>query len=156
MKKHISILGSTGSIGVNALKIAGFLSKDIKVKSLATPLLASIIEEGFFNDKISRVVLNKYLNKSELKNIDQLILACTHYPLIQKLIGKFYNNKIDIIDSSSQVASHIKNVLEKKDLLSNKITGHRFFVSDYTKSFEDSAKFFFGEDIYLEEVSSIH
>ena len=100
--------------------------------------------------------LNKYLNKTELKNIDQLILACTHYPLIQKLIGEFYNNKIDIIDSASQVASHIKNVLEKKDLLSNKITGHRFFVSDYTKSFEDSAKFFFGEDIYLEEVSSIH
>ena len=153
----IGIIGTKGTINskIYPKKIHEIAPK-IKVKSLATPLLASIIEEGFFNDKISRVVLNKYLNKSELKNIDQLILACTHYPLIQKLIGEFYNNKIDIIDSASQVASHIKNVLEKKDLLSNKITGHRFFVSDYTKSFEESAKFFFGEDIYLEEVSSIH
>jgi len=153
----VGIIGTKGTINskIYPKKIHEIAPK-IKVKSLATPLLASIIEEGFFNDKISRVVLNKYLNKSELKNIDQLILACTHYPLIQKLIGKFYNNKIDIIDSASQVASHIKNVLEKKDLLSNKITGHRFFVSDYTKSFEESAKFFFGEDIYLEEVRSIH
>ena len=85
-----------------------------------------------------------------------MILACTHYPLIQDLIGDFYTQEIDIIDSASQVALHIKEVLKKKNLLSQKSPKQRFFVSDYTLSFEKSAKLFFGEDIHLEEIKTIH
>ena len=64
--------------------------------------------------------------------------------------------EIDIIDSASQVALHIKDILRDKQLLANQSQKHRFYVSDYTLSFEKSAKFFFGEDIHLEEVSTIH
>jgi glutamate racemase len=72
--------------------------------------------------------------------------------LIQNLIENFYDDKVEIIDSASEVAKHIKRILENKKLLSDKKAEHHFFVSDYTNSFEQSAKFFFGEDIRLEEV----
>ena len=132
------------------------VNHNFNVKSLATPLLAAMIEEGFFNDKISQAIVHNYLKDPALEGIDKLILACTHYPLIQEVIRDFYPQEIDIIDSASQVALHIRDVLSDKQLLAHKSQKHRFYVSDYTLSFEKSAKFFFGEDIHLEEVSSIH
>ncbi len=115
-----------------------------------------MIEEGFFNDKISKAIVHNYLKDPALEGIDKLILACTHYPLIQEVIRDFYPQEIGIIDSASQVALHIRDVLSDKQLLAHQSQKHRFYVSDYTLSFEKSAKFFFGEDIHLEEVSSIH
>ena len=132
------------------------INQNISVKSLATPLLAAMIEEGFFNDKISQAIIHNYLKNPALEGIDKLILACTHYPLIDEVIRDFYPQEIDIIDSASQVALHIKDILRDKQLLANQSQKHRFYVSDYTLSFEKSAKFFFGEDIHLEEVSTIH
>src|SRR6476646_10053534 len=66
---------------------------DVDVKSLATPLLAPMIEEGFFNNNISKTIINTYLSSPKLKKIDSLILACTHYPLIRNEINEFYNGK---------------------------------------------------------------
>ena len=83
--------------------------------------------------------------------IDKLILACTHYPLIQEAIQNYYHGKVDIIDSASQVSKAVKVLLENKSLLSNKEAVYQFFVSDYTDSFEKSAKFFFHEEIHLED-----
>jgi len=149
----IGIIGTKGTInsGIYPQKIS-VKNTNAEVKSLATPLLAAMIEEGFIEGKISETIIHNYLNHDTLKEIDQLILACTHYPLIQNLIENFYQGKVEIIDSASQVAKHIKEILEKNSLLSDKKADHHFFVSDYTNSFEQSAKFFFGEDIRLEEV----
>ena len=151
---NIGIIGTKGTInsGIYPKKIRN-KNKNANVKSLATPLLAAMIEEGFIEGKISEAIIHNYLNHKELNNINQLILACTHYPLIQNLIENFYDDKVDIIDSASEVAKQIKLKLEQKKLLSDKKAEHHFFVSDYTDSFEKSAKFFFGEDIRLEEVN---
>ena len=83
-----------------------------------------------------------------------MILACTHYPLIHQEIKDYYNEKVTVIDSANIVAEYISKQLNKDNLLNNsKTTKHHFYVSNYTKSFEQSAKFFFKEDIKLEEVS---
>ena len=152
-KSNIGIIGTKGTInsGIYPKKIRD-KNKNANVKSLATPLLAAMIEEEFIDGEISDVIIHNYLNHKELNDIEQLILACTHYPLIQNLIENFYDDKVEIIDSASEVAKHIKTILENKKLLSDKKAEHHFFVSDYTNSFEQSAKFFFGEDIRLEEV----
>ena len=153
----VGIIGTKGTINSNIyLKKIRAINSAIKVKSLATPLLAAMIEEGYFNDKISQTIVHNYLKDPSLEGIKHLILACTHYPLIQDLISAFYKHNIDIIDSASEVALFIKNTLEKKNLLSQEVPRHQFYVSDYTQSFEQSAKLFFGEDIDLEEVKSIH
>lgn len=155
--KTIGVIGTKGTINSNIYpqKIKS-INENISVKSLATPLLAAMIEEGFCNDKISQAIVHNYLNDPALDGIEKLILACTHYPLIYKVIRDFYPQEIDIIGSASQVALHIKDLLTDKQLLANQSQKHRFYVSDYTLSFERSTKFFFGEDIHLEELSSIH
>jgi glutamate racemase len=109
-----------------------------------------MIEEGFFSNTISKTVIHSYLSSPKLKNIDSLILACTHYPLIQAEIEEFYHEKVTIINSAAIVAQSVQKKLAELNLLSKvEAKNHQFFVSDYTSSFEKSTKLFFGEKIQL-------
>ena len=151
----IGVIGTKATIQSNIYehKIKE-LCNSSKVSSLATPLLAPMIEEGFISEKISHTVITNYLSNKKLANIDLLILACTHYPLIHQEIKEYYNGRVNVIDSANIVAEYIYKQLNKHNLLNNsKTTQHHFYVSNYTKSFEQSAKFFFKEDVKLEEVN---
>lgn len=150
---HIGVIGTKGTTNSKVYpKKLQLLNAKADVTSLATPLLAPMIEEGFFNNQLSQTVIDSYLSNPKLKEIDKLILACTHYPLIQEEIQSYYQGKVDIIDSASQVAEHVKELLKKEKLLSKKAPTHHFYVSDYTDSFEQAAKLFFHEEIHLNEV----
>ena len=148
-----------GVIGTKATIQSNIYEREIKaicpiakVSSLATPLLAPMIEEGFVNEGISRTVIANYLSNKKLADIDHLILACTHYPLIHQEIKDYYKEKVSVIDSANIVAEYIAKQLKADNLLNdNAKTRHHFYVSNYTKSFEESAKFFFREDLKLEE-----
>lgn len=128
--------------------------KQIEVVSQATPLLAPMIEEGFFNNNISRTVIHSYLSKPKLKELDTLILACTHYPLIMDEISEFYHDNVRIINTAEVVASRVKETLRKRNLLALRRKGpHHFYVSDYTRSFEESTRIFFEGSISLEHLN---
>ena len=151
----IGVIGTKGTIKSDIYpKRIKAKKKSLEVASLATPLLAPMIEEGFFNNKISRSIIASYLSSRKLNKIDCLILACTHYPLIRPEVEEFYKKKINIIDTAGVVAANVKKVLQEKDLLSKKKKPkHHFYVSDFTKSFEDSTRFFFRSKIHLEKVN---
>lgn len=128
------------------------LNSSIELKSLATPLLVPMIEEGFFQNRISHDIIDAYLNQPDLAAIQALILGCTHYPLIKNEIKDFYDGRVDVLDSANIVAKNLFLFLEGNQLLSNhKILKDRFLVSDITASFEASAKLFFHEDLKLEK-----
>ena len=152
-RKKIGVIGTKGTIksDIYAKKIHE-LNRQLEVASLATPLLAPMIEEGFFDNKISRTVIGSYLDSRRLSRIDSLILACTHYPLIKKEVEEYYEGAVEIVDSAGVVAGHVKDVLRKKKLLATKRKPvHHFYVSDFTKSFEESTKYFFRNKIHLDK-----
>lgn len=124
---------------------------DVKVQSLATPLLAPMIEEGFFQNNISKTIINAYLSSPKLKKIDSLILACTHYPLIRKEIEEYFDNKVEILNTAEIVADDVKRKLTALGLLntSSEKPKYQFFVSDKTSSFESSTQLFFEDKISL-------
>ena len=147
--KTVGLIGTkqTVNTGIYPRKAA---TVNVSIKSLATPLLAPMIEEGFFNHTISAQIIREYLAQDELKGIEGLILGCTHYPLIKQQIEDYYHGAVHVIDTSQIVATEIKRVLAEHDLFVGKADGSRqFFVSDYTESFEKSTKIFFGETIKL-------
>ena len=122
----------------------------LKFAAHATPLLASMIEEGFYNDSVSTAVLQEYLSFPEFEDIDAMVLACTHYPLIKNEIAAFFQNKIKIYDSAEVVAQKLKWILEKENLAAIKKAGENiFYVSDITDSFEKSTRIFFKGNIHL-------
>jgi glutamate racemase len=137
--KQIGLIGTKRTVqsGVYVRKIQE-LDTSITVRSL--------------NNQISHEIIAQYLGDAELQNIEALILACTHYPLIKKEISDYYQRKMTILDSSETVARALKKYLEQEQLLNTEgKPEHQFMVSDYTESFEASARMFFKETVHLEK-----
>jgi glutamate racemase len=151
--KKIGLIGTKRTISSNVyLRKIDETNSGIELKSLATPLLAPMIEEGFLDNQISHEIIAQYLADPELTGIDALILACTHYPLIRREISAYYNHQLPILDSSSIVAEALYQYLAANRLLTTANTPvHRFMVSDYTDSFEASTRIFFHEHVNLEK-----
>jgi len=162
--KHASRTFASGAIGVIAtkgtiqsrvyVKRIERLNARLKVVSRATPLLAPMIEEGFFNNSISRTIIRNYLEYPGFRGIQALILGCTHYPLIAKEIAEVVGKEVVLLDSAQIVAQEVKKVLTRRQLLSTSSAApvYRFFVSDKTEAFEKSTRLFFREQILLELV----
>jgi glutamate racemase len=149
--KTLGLIGTKQTVnsGIYANK-AEALGKNIHIKSLATPLLAPMIEEGFFSHTISEQIIKEYLAQPALNGIEGLILGCTHYPLIKPQIDAYYKGSIPVIDTSIIVADEIKRILLAEDMLhAGSESSRQFFVSDYTDSFEKSTQIFFGKAIKL-------
>jgi glutamate racemase len=146
-----------GIIGTKTTIASGVYEKKLKEKrsrlevvSLATALLASMIEAGFYNNSVSQAIINSYLSYPDFQDIQGIILACTHYPLIRKEIEFYFHQRIKVFDSTDIVAEKLKSLLEESNLRnSSQPQAHRFFVSDYTPSFEQTARLFFGNDVQL-------
>ncbi|MEQ8477865.1 glutamate racemase [Fulvivirga sp.] len=151
--RKIGLIGTKRTVTSNVyFKKIKQLKKDIDLVSLATPLLVPMIEEGFFNNAISSEIIEKYLENKLLDDISGLVLGCTHYPLVKEQISKYYNHKVDILDSSQITATYLKLFLENEGLLNEtKNEEDHFLVSDYTDSFEASTKIFFKEKVHLEK-----
>jgi glutamate racemase len=153
--RHVGVIATkaTTQSGIYKSKLQK-VQPDLKVTSMATPLLVPIIEEGYFNDNISETVIEKYLSDKSFDGIDALLLACTHYPLIRKKIETFFSGKVNVYDSTDVVAEVVRKKLLKNNLLNDsKTNSHHFFVSDYTKSFEETTRIFYKEKIHLERCS---
>lgn len=149
----VGIIGTKSTIRsrvyVNRLKK---VNPQLEVVSKAAPLLAPMIEEGFYNNNISKTIISSYLKGPRFKNLNALILGCTHYPLIQNEVSEYYQGKIEIFDSSRSTASYLKKLLTEQKLLNhNSKIPDQFIMSDYTKSFEKSATQFFGHKISIIE-----
>ncbi len=152
--KKVGVIGTKATVksGAHAQKIKQKVPQ-IKVEAVATPLLAPMIEEGFYNNKISQTIINSYLSNRRLKGIDALVLACTHYPLIKKEVAKYYDKSIDIIDPAFVVAQSVADSLAQQSLLAIiKKKKDIFYVSETTESFIASTKIFYGAEVKVEEV----
>ncbi|SHI91912.1 glutamate racemase [Hymenobacter daecheongensis DSM 21074] len=152
--RTVGLIGTKQTVNSNVYKKKiDDLDAGVELKSLATPLLAPMVEEGFFNNTISDNIIRTYLSNPALHGIEALVLACTHYPLIQRQIKDFYDGGVAVLDASDVVASHVKQYLEANALAakaSKTAPTHQFYVSDFTRSFEESTRIFFGQEVHLE------
>jgi len=124
------------------------------VESLATPLLASAIEEGFHNGTISHAVVEAYFSDGWANDKDALVLACTHYPLVMDDIRAQLPEGMAVLDAPSIVSLRVEEVLRERGLLSaTDAATRRFEVTDFTQSFADGASHIMGEHVDLVEAA---
>lgn len=148
---QLGVIGTKRTIasGIYARRLKAKLN-EVQVKNLSTPLLAPMIEEGFFNNNISKAIIASYLDK--LNHVDALILGCTHYPLIKKEIDNYYHSSVMLVDAPQLVTDKLSSELKAMNLLNHGVQAHhQFFVSDFTTGFEQAARMFFGHAVHLEE-----
>lgn len=98
------------------------------------PLFVPLVEEGWIDNDIVRLIAKEYL--LELKGkIDILILACTHYPFLIKIIEEVMGDNLHIINSATETAISVKTLLEKEGLLNRKGGRLKITMSDYPGDF---------------------
>lgn len=140
--KRIGLIGTEANIrsGVYTRYIKS-LDDEAKVFEKACPLFVSLVEEGWLHDDITLQVASRYLEELKEKDIDTLIMGCTHYPLIRSTIRKVMGDKVNLVNPAYETAIELKNLLER-DNLANKCdvdspsSMYRFYVSDAEEKFK--------------------
>ena len=148
--------GKIGVIGTRATVLSGAYQKTlsrygkkIKVFAVACPLFVPLVEEGWLGKKVTKTIAYNYLRPLIEKKIDSLILACTHYPLIKTTIAGTMGPKVQLIDSARAVATEVKRILDKKNLVAAGChrPKYKFFVSDEPRIFAKEGSKFLGRKI---------
>ena len=115
--KTVGVIGTRATIASGAYEHAiHSLDADIRVISVACPLLVPLIEEGMFEDKVTDLMLARYLAPLLSAGIDTLVLGCTHYPLLREAIARTAGPAVTLVDSAENCALAVKALLEKNTL----------------------------------------
>ncbi len=154
--KKIGIIGTEATIGSGAYERAiTRLGPDIQVISKACPLFVPLAEEGWVDNDVAELVAERYLAFFRTTGIDTLVLGCTHYPLLKKVIGKAVGPGITLIDSATETAKEVSAVLDKLKWQrpGQGAAERRYFVTDTPARFEKLGKLFLGDaDLTAEQV----
>ncbi len=151
--KRIGVIGTKATIqsGVYQKELSDILSGAV-VLAQACPLFVPLIEEQFANETISKLIVKEYLKPFKEEKIDTLLLGCTHYPLLERLIREEIGPDVQIVNPATacaQAALKIKGdaaVFTKQARSPGKIP-HQFFVSDDPHSFRQIGERFFGIEL---------
>lgn len=134
---RIGIIGTDGTINSGAYKKELLkLRVDLEIFSQPCPLFVSLVEEGWLDTEVTKLVIEDYLSELKDKNIDTLILGCTHYPVLKKAINAFFSGKVNLVDSSHAIIKHIKPFIKDKSTTKGK---DLFYVSDNELKFSKIA-----------------
>ncbi|MGB2698497.1 MAG: glutamate racemase [Candidatus Zixiibacteriota bacterium] len=155
----IGVIGTSGTIASGSYhKAIKKISKKLSVFSYACPLFVSLAEEGFLDKKATHLIAREYLKPLKKHGIDTLILGCTHYPLLKKVIARVMGDGVTLINSAEETAIELKESLLKEGLLNqtSKASVHRFFVSDQPEKFIQVGQRFLGKKIRKAQLVDIN
>ena len=132
---NILIIGTRATVNSkryeNALKDLGYTN----ITSLQTGMLVPIVEEGITHGAVLDAMLEYYFN--DINNPDAIILGCTHFPLVAKAIGKYFNNKPLLIHSGDAVVDYLEKQGYKQQQKKPLIT---IYASDNVAALRSIAK----------------
>lgn len=141
--------GKIGVIGTEGTVKSGIygeflreINSEVEVYGQACPLFVPLVEEGWSDDPITEQVVKRYLEGLLQKDVDTIVLGCTHYPLLRKVIGRVAGENVTLVNPAYESARELKRVLEAENLLSNEasVPGHHmFYVSDGAEKFREFA-----------------
>ncbi|WP_129717746.1 glutamate racemase [Pedobacter sp. SYP-B3415] len=150
---HVGVLGTRGTVRSESypIEIAKFFP-EVSVSQQSCPLWVPLIENNEHESAGADYFVKKYLDEllSGRPDIDTLLLACTHYPLLVSKIRRYLPAGISVISQGAIVASSLEEYLNRHPEMAARVaTGERreFFTSGDAASFEEHASAFFGSAI---------
>ena len=130
-------------------------NSNVEIFAKACPLFVPIVEEGETDSAIARLAAENYLKPLKEMGIDTLVLGCTHYPLLGRVISEVMGDNVRLVDSAEATANEVADMLATLDLQqtsAGRVSDH-FYVTDATKRFERIAQRILGSPLpHLEAV----
>jgi glutamate racemase len=106
---------STVKSGAYSRAVAA-LAPELKVTERACPLFVSLAEEGWAESDVARAVAEEYLRELREKGVSAVVLGCTHYPILRRVIQETLGEGVSLIDSGEAAALTVESLIEKEDL----------------------------------------
>lgn len=155
--RKVGVIGTPGTIRSGSYeRTIKRLAPEVGVFSLPCPLFVSLAEEGFTDKPATHLIAEEYLTPLKKHGIDTLVLGCTHYPLLKKVIGRVMGAGVRLVDSAEETAREVKQALGRLDLL--RPDGHpepEYYVSDTPEKFVEVSQRFLGDKIERAELIDI-
>ena len=120
-----------------------------RIFTKACPLFVPLAEEGWTNNDVAALTVERYLKGLKNEEIDALILGCTHYPLLKEAIARFMGGGVVLIDSAEATATEVRRTLVEKKIANDRPDTPRrsFFVTDSPERFIKVGRIFFGSGL---------
>ena len=119
--------------------------RDIEIFEQACPLFVSLAEEGWWDTEVTRLTAEEYLKPLKEAGVDTLVMACTHYPLLSKVIGEVMGEGVTLVNTGEATAQVVKDLLDSESGSSRPV--REFYTSDEPDLFEKVAAPFLGEGL---------
>lgn len=125
------------------------LDAGLKVYETACPAFVPLVEAGKLEEDETRQVVSEYLQPLLDQGIDCLVLGCTHYPFLTKVINEFTGEGIEVIDPSCKTVEQVKDIFSRQDLFNqdNQAGFRKFYVSGNDESFYNVGRLLIGDTI---------
>jgi glutamate racemase len=157
--KEIGVLGTNGTVQSESylIEIQKFFP-GLKVYQQACPLWVPMIESGDYDKPEADAIINLYLYElmKQSVNIDTILLACTHYPLIQDKIKALLSPNINVIAQGDIVAQSLVDYLHRHPEIEQQLSktgSKRFYTTDDSTEFDNHASRFFSAPVTSSFVS---
>jgi glutamate racemase len=147
---RIGVVGTLATVGSGAFPQAVHaLAPNADVRMRACPLFVPLVEEGWLDHPVTRLVAEEYLAELRAAKLESLVLGCTHYPLIAPLLGDLMGPGVTLVDSGAEAAGATARMLAERGLLARPSSDwphHHFYLSDEPRrrSFARVAESFLG------------
>jgi glutamate racemase len=157
--RHVGILGTVGTIQSESYPIEiKKLFPDITVNGNACPMWVPLVENSEYNSDGADYFVKKELDRllSQDKDIDTIVLACTHYPLLIDKIRKYVPKEMNIVSQGEIVAKSLENYLSRHGDMENHIgrsASCKFYTTEAIEKFRKSASVFLHEEIEAERIT---
>lgn len=156
--KQVGVLATSGTVASDSYVIeAAKFFPDVKVYQQACPLWVPLIENNEHETAGADFFIKKYTDAlmAQSPDIDTVLLACTHYPLIADRIRQLLPAGLTLLSQGAIVAAGLKDYLERHPEMDVRISrnGQRaFFTTDSTEDFNRHAPLFYGADLQAQHV----
>ena len=152
--KKVGVIGTVGTIGTGIhAEYLKSLDPEITVYGKACPLFVPLVEEGWLHDPVTDEVVARYLKELQEKDIDTLILGCTHYPLLRSTIRKIMGDQVCLVNPAYETALKLGRLLKEKELSGTGTVQadfpYRFYVSDLADEFKAFANSILPYDVEM-------
>lgn len=154
-KGKIGVIATAGTIRSDAWRMNLLKQlEEIEVINNPTPLLAPLAECGWIDNKVAENAIHEYM--VPLKDVNKIILGCTHYPLFIPIIRKELGENVEIINIGEKLAKYLKTFLEENDIAADeKQNKDKIYLTDIDESFADTAKVFLTNKEILNEIEKV-
>ena len=139
---RIALLGTEGTVRSKAYEVAlKKIDKHACVFPKACPLFVPLVEENWSRKHATELIATEYALPLQKKDVDTVILGCTHYPVLKPLLAQIFGKKVTLVDPSDTLAAEIQAFLSSHGSIQRNGKGSvRFYASDDPARFKRLAK----------------